>query len=110
MATIIENRNKAGEIVSYKFKVCLGRDAQYRQIQRTTTIKRPKGLTPAKERKEVQRLADEWEREQKEDFSQYHSRTNRETITLESFVKDHWWPDHILDGEHPPAPYNFKST
>ena len=60
MATIVEKKNKAGEIVSYKLMVCVGRDEQYKQVWRTTTISRPEGLTPVKERKEIERQADAW--------------------------------------------------
>ena len=55
MATIIEKKNKAGTLISYKIMVCVGRDEQNKQVWRTTTIQRPDGLTPAKERKEIQK-------------------------------------------------------
>lgn len=59
MATIQEKRDKNGEITAYKLVCCVGRDEHYKQVWRTKTIRRPDGLTPARERKEVQRLAAE---------------------------------------------------
>jgi uncharacterized protein (UPF0179 family) len=62
MATILEKRSKmTGEIISYKFMCCVGRDEMNKQIWRTKTIDRPDGFTPVKEQKEVQRIASEWE-------------------------------------------------
>ena len=107
MATIIENKNKAGAVISYKIMVCVGRDEKYRQIWRTRTIKRPEGLTPAKGRKEVERQADAWEQEQKAEYERTHSKTDREKITFADFVHLHWWPDHVEDGEHTPSTISF---
>ena len=61
MATIEERKDKKGKVTGYRFRTCVGRDEQYKQVWRTVTISRPEGLTPAKERKEVERRADEWE-------------------------------------------------
>ena len=60
MATVIERKDKNGNFTKYKLMCCVGRDEANKQIWRTKTINRPKGLTPAKERKEVQRIADYW--------------------------------------------------
>lgn len=68
MASITEKRGRDGDIISYRFRACVGRDASDRQIWRTATVKRPEGFTPARERKEVERLADDWEREQRAAF------------------------------------------
>ena len=70
MASIKENRNKDGRIISYRIRVCVGRNEAYKQIFKTTTLERPQGLTPAKERKEVERLAAEWEKKEREAFEQ----------------------------------------
>ena len=78
MATITAKKDKAGNVTAYKVKICLGRDERYKQIQRTTTIKRPEGLTPAKERKEVERLAAEWERAQREEYEKTRSKVTRQ--------------------------------
>lgn len=107
MATIINRTNKAGELTGFKVMCCVGRDEHGKQIWRTTTIKRQEGLTPAKERKEVQRQADAWEVEQKTEYSRTHSKTARDKITFTAFVRDHWWTDHVMDGTHTPSSVAF---
>lgn len=109
MATIVEKKNKAGEVTAYKVMVCVGRDDQYKQVWRTKTIKRPEGLTPAKERKQIEREADAWEQEQKAAYRQGHTTQDKDRITLAAFVRDHWWPDHVMDGTHTPASVSFYS-
>lgn len=44
MASIKENRDKAGEIVSYRVRVCIGRDERYRQIWRTDAHRRAESV------------------------------------------------------------------
>lgn len=107
MATIVAKRNKSGEIISYKIMACVGRDDLYRQVWRTMTIKRPEGLTPAKEYKEVQRQADAWEQVKREEFNRTHTRGDKTKITLKQFVDEHWMPDHVKDGEHTPQTVAF---
>ena len=107
MATIIEKKNKAGELISYKIMVCVGRDEQYKQIWRTATIQRPEGLTPAKERKEIERQADAWEQEQKADYARTHSKEDKSKISFADFVHNKWWPDHVMDGTHTPSSVSF---
>lgn len=107
MATILEKKNKAGEVISYKIMVCVGRDECYKQIWRTTTIKRPEGLTPAKERKEIERQADAWAEAQKAEYDKTRSKEDKTKITLADFIKNHWWKDHVLDGTHTPSSVSF---
>lgn len=107
MATIDTRKNKKGEITGYRLRACVGRDEQYKQVWRTCTISRPEGLTPAKEKKEVQRLADEWEKDQKAEYERTHSKEDRDKITLADFIKNHWWPDHVMDGTHTPSSISF---
>ena len=110
MATILEKTNKRGELVSYKLMCCVGRDDSGKQVWRTKTIKRPEGLTPAKELKEVNRLANDWENEQKEEYKRSHCATDKDRITFADFVKNHWWTDHVLDGEHTPDTIAFYES
>ena len=107
MATIIEKKDKAGKVISYKVMVCVGRDEQYKQIWRTCTIKKPEGMTPAKERKEIERQADAWAEAQKAEYDRTHSKEDKDKITLESFIRDHWWVDHVMDGAHTPSSISF---
>lgn len=107
MATIDIRRDKAGNITGYRFRACIARDEQGKQVWRTATVKRPEGLTPAREKKEVERQADEWERSQAAQYNKTHSKEDIERITFESFVRDHWYKDHVLDGEHTPSSVSF---
>ena len=108
MASIKENRNKDGQIISYRIRVCVGRNDAYRQIFKTTTLARPEGLTPAKERREVERLAAEWEKKEREAFEQGRDTSkDRDKITLKDFIEKHWFPDCIQDGQHTPATVDF---
>lgn len=107
MATITEKKNKQGEVISYKITVCVGRDEKYKQVWRTCTIKRPEGLTPAKERKEVERQADAWAETQKSEYERTHSKEDKDKITLANFITNHWWPDHVMYGTHKPSSVQF---
>lgn len=107
MATIIEKKNKAGTLISYKIMVCVGRDEQNKQVWRTTTLARPDGLTPAKERKEIERQADAWEQEQKAEYERTHSKEDKSKITFADFVQNRWWTDHVMDGTHTPSSISF---
>lgn len=106
MASIKTVMNSAGEVTGYRFRACVGRDEQYKQVWRTKTIKRPEGLTPAKERKEVARLADEWEREQEAAYQKGHA-ADKDKITFAQFVREHWWTDNVMDGTHTPSSVSF---
>lgn len=108
MATIIANKDKDGNIKSYRLMACVGRDdVTYKQIWRTKTISRPEGLTPVKERKEVERIADAWEIESKAEYAKTNSKIDKSKITYEAFVKEHWWKDHVMDGKHTPQSISF---
>lgn len=107
MATIETRKNKRGEITSYRIRACVGRDDQYKQVWRTCTLPRPEGLTPARERKEIERQADAWEQEQKAAYQQGHTTQDKERVTFAEFVRLHWWEDHVMDGEHTPSTVSF---
>lgn len=112
MAIIIPNKNKSGKIISYKFRCCVGRDEEYKQIWRTKTVKSETlaGLTSKKLKKELDRQYDEWAEAQKADYSRSHSKFDKERITLDSFVNEHWWPDHVEDGTHTPDSIKFYNS
>lgn len=108
MATIVPKKDKNGNIISYKFMVCVGRgEADYKQIWRTKTVPRPEGLTPAKERKEIERQADAWAEAQKAEYLRSGGKDEKDKMTLAEFVKDHWWKDHVEDGTHTPSTISF---
>ena len=64
----IQEKTKGKKIVSFKFKACLGRDADGKQIFKCWTWYPPADLTPAKARKEAQRVAGGWEEEVKQAY------------------------------------------
>lgn len=107
MASIKQNIDINGNVISYRFRTCVGRDQTNRQVWRYVTIPRPAGLTPAKERKEVQRLADEWEREQRADYDRSRTKIDKDKVTFAAFVRDCWFPDHVMDGNHTPSSVAF---
>ena len=107
MATIDVRKNKQGEVTGYRIRACVGRDDMGKQIWRTKTITRPEGLTPAKERKEVERQADAWEEAQKAEYKRGHRAEDKERIVFADFVRLHWWKDHVMDGEHTPSTVSF---
>ena len=103
MATVDTRKNKQGEIIGYRLRCCVGRDEAYKQVWRTNTIPRPEGLTPAREKKEVQRIADEWEAAQKAEFQRTSTKVDKSKITFADFVEGHWTPDFVRDGSHKPT-------
>ena len=59
----IQEKVKGKKIVSFKFKACVGRDDNGKQIFKCTTWYPSADLTPAKARKEAQKAAANWEDE-----------------------------------------------
>ena len=103
----IQEKIKGKKIVSFKFKTCLGRDANGKQIFKCWTWHPPVDLTPAKARKEADRVADRWEAEQRLAFSQQKaeepSAPPAPVYTFDTFVNEVWIPLCVRDGSHRPA-------
>ena len=104
MANIRENK-RDGKIISYRFTVCLGRDANNKQIRRYTTWEAPEGLTPAKAKKAAERAADAWERETREEYRKEKEQGQAYTLPPEkrrdsftAFVNDVWFPLQVCNG------------
>ena len=114
MATITPQKRK-GALVSYKFRVCVGRDADNKQIFRCTTWPVPQGLSPAKAAKAAKRAAEAWERETRAayEYDLHHPQQaqDRETSRLRtdfaSFVRHTWFPLCMEDGAHKPKTVAF---
>ena len=64
----IEEKIKDGKIVSFKFKACLGRDPNGKQVFRCKTWFPEEGLTNNKSRKAAAAAAAEWEQAAKQAF------------------------------------------
>lgn len=113
MALIRSYYGKDGKLLSYKIVVTLGRDENGKKIYRSTTIKRPEGLTPKREEKEVARIADEWEREQREIYESNEARIRAEIrdekkkLKVVGFIDNRWIEKHVKDGKHTPDTVGF---
>ena len=102
MASIIERKNKAGQITGWKFQICLGRDESGKQIWKCKNVPRLDGLTPAKEKKELRRMCDNWAHEVQTEWRKTHGKIPKDKITLADFVDRRWFPDCVLNGRHTP--------
>ena len=106
MATIQE-KVKDKQIVSFKFKACLGRDENGKQIFKCHTWYPPVGLTKAKSRKEAERAAAAWEAETKQAYALQKEReaeaASKTVYTFGRFVNEVWIPLCVRDGSHRPA-------
>ena len=116
VAVIRARKNKVGEVTGYKVVVTLGRDERNRKVYVSTTIPSP-GLTPKKEEKEVRRIAEEWEHEQREAYaasqSKLKDRSRKKRITVAEFIDEVWMEQHVKDGKHVPntvAFYEYMSS
>ncbi|MBR3974088.1 MAG: site-specific integrase, partial [Oscillospiraceae bacterium] len=107
----IQEKVKGKKIVSFKFKACMGRDANGKQIFKCKTWYPPADLTPAKARKEAQKVAGVWEEEAKQAYlkEQEEKAVAGElpppapVYTFDSFVNEVWIPLCVRDGSHRPA-------
>ena len=116
MASTYPNE-KNGKILSYKFKVMLGRNAQKKQITKCTTWTPPDSLPPAKLKRAVQQAAEKWEQEVKEEFQKqreaalcgydYHLPPEKRHDDFVAFVNELWLPLHICGRDCKPTSIAF---
>lgn len=119
MAYVQQCKSKrTGQVINYKWTALIGRDENYKQIRLTKRVE-PFGLTPAREMKEQQARADEWEKIVKAEYEKEHgasaeeklrARKERERITLESFIDEHWIKKHVQNGTHTPDTVAFYNN
>ena len=107
MATIQE-KIKGKKIVSFKIKVCVGRDEKGKQVFRCKTWYPPEELTNGKARKEVQKVAILWEDEAKTAYIKEQKENKpvaglSRSFTFEKFVYEVWVPLCVRDGSHRPS-------
>ena len=106
--------DKDGEVTSYRFRTCVGRDEYDNQVWRSCSVSaddyRLEGLTKTKRDKVLRRLKDEWDVQQKEDYDKNHDNVDRHKITFAQFVSDHWMKDHVLQGHTPSSVEFFEYT
>ena len=118
MAAIRENK-KNGKIISYRFTLCLERDAQGKQIRRYTTWTPPEGLTPAKAKKAAERAADAWEDETRRAYQEeqkalacgaaYHLPPEKRHDDFCAFVNEIWFPLHICGNCKPTTTAHYMT-
>ena len=106
MATLTTKTDDAGKPISYKFTCCVGRDDNGKQVWRTKTVKSPH-YSEAKEKKWINTELLNWEQQQKDDYKKSHNTADKDRITFAEFVREHWWPDHVMDGSHTPSSISF---
>lgn len=114
MASITQNK-KDGKVISYKFKVCVGRDEFGKQIWKCKTWKVPEGLIPSRADKAAQKAAAEWERQAKDEYLKdlqnplrvKEREIERTRTEFAYFVREVWYPICICNGEHKPTTTEF---
>lgn len=114
MATIQKNiSKKTGEVINWKWTALLGRDESGKQIRIAKRVEPLEGMTPAKERDKMQRLADAWEEQEREEYIKIKGRENdgkaqarkeKDKITLAEFIDKRWMPNHVKKGVKPHTP------
>ena len=107
MATIRENR-KNGKVVSYRFIVCLERDARGKQVRKYTTWTAPADLTPTKAKRAAERAAQEWEDEIRAEHQERKDAAANGTVyslppekrqdNFTAFINDIWLPLQVQNG------------
>lgn len=114
----ITPKMKNGKIVSYKFKVFVGRDELGKQVFRCTTWKIPDALTPSRAEKAARKAAVEWERQVKDEYQRELQNTKQipeghtasSKPSLADFVRYTWFPICICDGNHKPTTVAFNQN
>ena len=105
----IQEKVKDGKVVSYKFRACLGRNKNGKQIFKSITWNPPEELSSSKAKKVAQLEADIWERETKQAFLEEQEEANRKMAdyTFNDFVNKVWLPLCVRDGSHRPSTIAF---
>lgn len=118
MATIVENK-KDGKVVSYKFRAYLGKDDFGKPINKYTTWKAPKELTPTKAMRAAKKAAEEWEQEVRDEYEKdlqdlqraKNREIEKERTEFGAFAEELWFPLKIDNGEHKHTTVDFyKNT
>lgn len=104
MASIKQNLDKNGKVLSYRFRACIGRDSMGKQQWVTKTVTPPSGLTPKKEIKEMQRQADEWE------VALRQGTTPVKDENFNAFIEKIFWPLHVENGNHKASTIAFYNN
>lgn len=116
MASITPKR-KSGRIVSYKFKTCVGRNTQGKQIFRCTTWVPPEGMKVFQADRAAEKAALEWEDTARAEYERemaalatgksYSLPPEKRHDDFNSFVSEIWLPLQVRSGSHKPTTVAF---
>lgn len=108
--TFKEKRDEKGKLKGWKATVCVGRDTNNKQKWKTLFIRvddpRIEDLTPKKKEAEAQRIAEEFEREQKSNFDAESHSIDKYKITIPQYINLIWW-ENIKAEKHRPGTESF---
>lgn len=126
--TIDEKLNDKGQVVGWKIRVCVGREAN-KQKWKTLTIRADdpafddvtgNGKKAAKERTDIlNRIATDFEKAQKEEFANQQEAKgknpgavviDKRKITLTQYVRGMWWKDVLASKPRPNTLAFYKYT
>ena len=102
---------KNGKIVSYRFRTCVGRDENGKQIFRSMTWDIPEGMQASKIEKAAYKAVEQWEvivrKEYEEDLKDpprvKNRRIDKTKTAFVPFVLNEWFPVCVDNGEHKPT-------
>ena len=116
MASITPKR-KSGRIISYKFKTCVGRNAQGKQVFRCTTWVPPEGMKVFQADRAAEKAALEWEDAARAEYEKemaalatgksYSLPPEKRHDDFNSFVSEIWLPLQVRSGSHKPTTVAF---
>ena len=107
MASVYPNR-KNGTIVSFKFKTCLGRNEDGKQLFKCCTWIPEKTMAESKLLSLAEKEAAIWERKLLEEYHDKQGIHNPE-ITFNEFVQSVWIPAQLNPQEHRPTTITFHT-
>ena len=114
MATITP-KEKDGKIIAYKFRACVGRDENGKQVSRATTWKIPENLSMTRLTSAAQRAAADWEKQARSEYEKdlydperiKAREVDRTKTDFARFVLEEWYPICIDNGERKPKTVSF---
>lgn len=109
MASVYPNR-KDGKIVSFKFKVFLGRDENGKQKIKCTTWTPPKQMSESKLLLLADKEAILWERQVLDEIKAQEQSLTPSEITFEAFVNSVWLPSQTSSANYRPTTRTFHAS
>lgn len=114
MATITP-KEKDGKIIAFKFRTCVGRDENGKQVSRATTWQVPENLSMVRLEKAAQRAAADWEKQARAEYEKdlydperiKAREVDRTKTDFVRFVLEEWYPICIDNGERKPKTVSF---